>query len=65
MDGSHDLVRFADCLTQAGLDVFEEGYFSEDLAMLCDPSEYKEMPENGKLMKLIRARLETLLSTAG
>ena len=62
MDGSHDLVRFADCLTQAGLDVFEEGYFSEDLAMLCDPSEYKEMPENGKLMKLIRARLETLLA---
>ena len=62
LDGNSDLVRFADCLFQAGLDVFEEGYFSEDLAMLCDPSEYKEMPENGKLMKLIRARLEDLLS---
>ena len=62
LDGNSDLVRFADCLFQAGLDVFEEGYFSEDLAMLCDPSEYKEMPENGKFMKLIRARLEELLS---
>ena len=30
--------------------------------MLCGPSEYKEMPENGKLMKLIRAQLEELLS---
>ncbi len=62
MDGNADLVRFADCLMQAGLDVFEEGYFSEDLAMLCDKSEYKEMPENGKLMGLIRARLEALLA---
>ena len=28
----------------------------------CDPAELKEMPENAKLMKLIRARLETLLA---
>ena len=62
LDGNADLVRYADCLNQAGLDVFEEGYLSEDLAMLCDPKELKEMPENGKMMKLIRARLEALLA---
>ena len=56
------LIHYADCLNQAGLDVFEEGYLSEDLAVLCDPAELKEMPENAKLMKLIRARLETLLA---
>ena len=61
LDGNADLVHYADCLNQAGLDVFEEGYLSEDLAVLCDPAELKEMPENSKLMKLIRARLETLL----
>ena len=46
LDGNAALVHFADCLNQAGLDVFEEGYLSEDLAMLCDPKELKEMPEN-------------------
>ena len=30
--------------------------------MLCDPKELKEMPENSKMMKLIRARLEALLA---
>ena len=29
---------------------------------LCDPKERKEMPENGKTMKLIRARLEARLA---
>ena len=42
--------------------MFEEGYLSEDLAMLCDPKELKEMPENSKMMKLIRARLKALLA---
>ena len=62
LDGNEALMRYADCLSRAGVDVFEEGYLSEDLAHLCDPAELKEMPENGKLLKLIRARLETLLS---
>ena len=61
LDGNAALAHFADCLNQAGLDVFEEGYLSEDLAMLCDPKDLKEMPENAKLMQLIRARLEELL----
>ena len=62
LDGNAELIHYADCLNQAGLDVFEEGYLSEDLAVLCDPAELKEMPENAKLMKLIRARLEALLA---
>ena len=62
LDGNDDLMRFADCLGRAGIDVFEEGYLSEDLASLCDPKDLKEMPENGKLLRLIRKRLEELLS---
>ena len=62
LDSSHDLIRFADCLNRAGLEVFEEGYLSEDLAYLCPPAELKEMPENTKLIGLIRARLEKLLA---
>ena len=62
LDGNDALMHFADCLNQAGLDVFEEGYLSEDLASLCAPEDLKEMPENSKLMKLIRARLKELLT---
>ena len=62
LDGSAALVHFADCLYQAGLDVFEEGYLSEDLAPLCDPAELKEMPDNDRLIALIRVRLEMLLA---
>ena len=62
LDGSDALVHFADCLYQAGLDVFEEGYLSEDLAPLCDPAELKEMPDNDRLIALIRTRLEMLLA---
>ena len=62
LDGNEALMRFADCLNKAGIDVFEEGYLSEDLASLCDPKDLKEMPENGKLLRLIRSRLEELLS---
>ena len=62
LDGNHALTHFADCLGRAGVDVFEEGYLSEDLAHLCAPSELREMPENGRLMALIRARLEALLA---
>ena len=62
LDGSTELMRFANCLNQAGIDVFEAGYLSEDLAMLCDPKDLKEMPENSRLLRLIRNRLEELLS---
>ena len=62
MDGIPALCHFADCLNQAGLEVFEEGYLSEDLAALCPEEERKEMPENRKLLGLIRARLEALLA---
>ena len=62
LDGNAALVRYADCLGQAGLDVFEEGYLSEDLASLCDPKDLKEMPDNDRLLSLIRQRLEVLLA---
>lgn len=62
LDGNADLVRFAGCLEQAGLDIFEAGHFTEDLTMLCDPSEYTDKPDNDTLLGLIRARLEALLT---
>ena len=62
LDGNDALVRYADCLSHAGLDIFEEGYLSEDLAGLCDPAELKEIPDNDRMLSLIRARLELLLS---
>ena len=62
LDGNADLVRFAGRLEQAGLDIFEAGHFTEDLTMLCDPSEYTDKPDNDTLLGLIRARLETLLT---
>ena len=57
-DKNQRLVDYSDCLNQAGLDVFEEGYLSEDLAALCDPADLKEMPDNDRLLSLIRQRLE-------
>ena len=62
LDGIPALGHFADCLERAGLDVFEEGHFSEDLAMLCDPADYTDSPDNDTLIALIRARLEQLLN---
>ena len=62
LDGNADLVCFAGCLEQAGLDIFEAGHFTEDLTMLCAPSEYTDKPDNDTLLGLIRARLETLLT---
>ena len=61
-DENPALVRFAGCLERAGLDVLEAGYLSEDLAMLCRPEDYAEMPDNDRLFTLIRQRLETLLA---
>ena len=62
LNGNADLVRFAGCLEQAGLDIFEAGHFTEDLTMLCAPSEYTDKPDNDTLLGLIRARLEALLT---
>ena len=61
-DENPALVRFAGCLERAGLDVLEQGYLSEDLAMLCDREDYVEMPDNDRLFTLIRRRLEELLT---
>ena len=61
LDGNAELVSFAEKLGRAGIEVFEEGYLSEDLAALCAPTELKEMPDNERLMSLIREKLESML----
>ena len=63
LDGNTELVSFAEKLGRAGIEVFEEGYLSEDLAALCDPTELKEMPDNERLMSLIREKLESMLQS--
>lgn len=61
LDGNAPLVNFADKLIAASLAVFEEGYLSEDLAILCDPSQVKAVPENSEMLALIRTKLEAAL----
>ena len=61
LDGSERLVSFADCLERAGLDVFEAGHFSEDLAMLCEEGDYVDKPDIQTMLALIRARLQELM----
>ena len=61
LDGNAELVSFAEKLGRAGIEVFEEGYLSEDLAALCAPTELKEMPDNERLMGLIREKLTEMM----
>lgn len=61
LDGNAELVSFAEKLGRAGIEVFEEGYLSEDLAALCDPTELKEMPDNERLISLIREKLTEMM----
>ena len=61
LDGNTALIGFAEKLGRAGIEVFEEGYLSEDLAALCDPAEFKEMPDNERLMGLIREKLTEMM----
>ncbi len=61
LDGNAELVSFAEKLGRAGIEVFEEGYLSEDLAALCDPAEFREMPDNERLMGLIREKLTEMM----
>ena len=61
LDGNAALIGFAEKLGRAGIEVFEEGYLSEDLAALCDPAELKEMPDNERLMGLIMEKLTEMM----
>ena len=61
LDGNAALIGFAEKLGRAGIEAFEEGYLSEDLAALCDPAEFREMPDNGRLMGLIREKLTEMM----
>ena len=62
LDDNQPLIHFADVLVGASLDTFEAGILSEDLAVLCDPSQVVEVPDNEGLLKAIRKRLEQALS---
>ncbi len=62
LDDNHELVSFADKLTRAGIDTFEDGILSEDLAVLCDPAEVKETPDAFGIIHAIRSRLEAALA---
>ncbi len=61
LDGNAALIGFAEKLGRAGIEVFEEGYLSEDLAALCDPAEFREKPDNERLMGLIREKLTEMM----
>ena len=61
LDGNAALIGFAEKLGRAGIEVFEEGYLSEDLVALCDPAEFREMPDNERLMSLIREKLTEMM----
>ena len=61
LDGNAALIGFAEKLGRAGIEVFEEGYLSEDLAALCDPAEFREMPDNERLIGLIREKLTEMM----
>lgn len=61
LDGNTELVSFAEKLGRAGIEVFEEGYLSEDLAALCDPAGFREMPDNERLISLIREKLTEMM----
>ena len=61
LDGNTALIGFAEKLGRAGIEVFEKGYLSEDLAALCDPAEFREMPDNERLMGLIREKLTEMM----
>ena len=61
LDGNTELVSFAEKLGRVGIEVFEEGYLSEDLAALCDPAEFREMPDNERLMGLIMEKLTEMM----
>ena len=61
LDGNTALIGFAEKLGRAGIEVFEEGYLSEDLAALCDPAEFREIPDNERLMGLIREKLTEMI----
>ena len=65
LDGNTELVSFAEKLGRAGIEVFEEGYLSEELAALCDPAELKEMPDNERLMRYCQDLCANLFAGSG
>lgn len=63
LDGNEALIDFSDKLISASLQTFEAGILSEDLAILCDPSDVLEVPDNEGLIQAIHSRLEKALAS--
>ncbi|MDF2838317.1 MAG: hypothetical protein K0S60_20, partial [Evtepia sp.] len=53
-----------DKLVSSSLQTFEDGILSEDLAILCNPSDVVDVPDNTGLIAAIRDRLEKALISA-
>ena len=62
LDNNSALMAFADALEDAGIQTMEEGILSQDLAILYDPADVVEVPDNAGLLKAIRSRLEANLA---
>lgn len=62
LDNNAPLIAFADALQDASIQTMEEGILSQDLAVLCDPAEVVEVPDNDGMLKAIRSRLEENLA---
>lgn len=62
LDENESLVHFADTLQNASLQCFEDGIVSEDIAILCDPADVKDVPDNLSLLRAIRSRVELALA---
>ena len=62
LDNNTALMDFADALEDAGLQTMEDGVMSQDLAVLCDPADVVDVPDNAGLLKAIRSRLEANLA---
>ncbi len=62
LDGNAPLTAFADKLVAAGLETFEAGIVSEDIAALYDPADVREVADNRSLLRAIRSRLEKALA---
>lgn len=62
LDDNSALIQFADKLVSASLQTFEDGILSEDIAILCNPSDVVEVADNAGLLAAIRSRLEAALA---
>lgn len=61
LDGTPDVVRFADCLEKAALTTVEEGIMTGDLLLVAEPNPANRKVNTEGFINAIAARLEKLL----